>query len=242
MQNFKTQLVLLPGLDGTGMLFRPLQDVLERDMDCTIVAYPSTRELDLTQLAAVVLKQLSQTDTANAIVVAESFSGLVALAVLAQSKIPIGGFVFVGAFAEPPRRLLPLLSGLFRVLAPLLPVIPDFLIRRYCLGADAKAADLDRLRQAIRKVSPAVLAQRMRLIAAEHSFGKVRFDVPCCYIRAKEDRLVPASAVHWFEHRFKSVHIEEVQGPHFVLQARPRECAEAIERAARWITAGHRRN
>ena len=236
MQSFKTQLMLLPGLDGTGTLFRPLQDVLDRDMHCEIVAYPSDQELDLAQLAAIVLRRLSEIDTANAVILAESFSGLVALALLSQSQTNIAGIVFVGAFAQPPHPLLTRLGGLVRFSAPFVRSIPSFLIRQYCLGADASAAHLRLLRQALGKVSPGVLAQRMRLVATHHSFGE-RFDAPCCYIRATEDRLVPASSTQWFQQRFNKLRMEEVRGPHFLLQAKPRESAMAIERAVRWMTA-----
>ena len=242
MENIKTQIVLLPGLDGTGMLFRPFQQVLDPNIHCKIVAYPLDQELELADLAAIVLRQSSDINTVNAVFLAESFSGLVALTLLAQSRIQMAGVIFVGAFAEPPRPLLLRLSGLVSFSGRLMRSVPSFLIRQYCLGADATAAQLEQLRQVIRKVSPSVLAHRMRLITTHHSFGKAGFDVPCCYMRATEDRLVPASSAQWFQQRFNSVHVEDVKGPHFLLQARPRECAKTIERAVRWMTARGTKN
>jgi pimeloyl-ACP methyl ester carboxylesterase len=162
--------------------------------------------------------------------VAESFSGLVALSLLTTAAARIRSVMFVGAFAEPPRPMLLRLAPLAARSTSLLRRAPAFLLRRYCLGEDASAAQLRTLRDAIAAVAPEVLAHRLALVASRHSFGKAALDVPCCYRRASEDRLVPASCAGWFQQRFKDCALEEVDGPHFVLQARPRASAQAIAR------------
>jgi surfactin synthase thioesterase subunit len=39
---------------------------------------------------------------------------------------------------------------------------------------------------------------------------------------------VPASAAEWFRGRFERFELERIDGPHFLLQARARECAQRI--------------
>jgi surfactin synthase thioesterase subunit len=39
---------------------------------------------------------------------------------------------------------------------------------------------------------------------------------------------VPASAAEWFRGRFERFELERIDGPHFLLQARSRECAQRI--------------
>lgn len=78
-----------------------------------------------------------------------------------------------------------------------------------------------------------MLAQRLALVGTRHSFGKAPFDVPAHYIRASQDRLVPASAASWFKQRFKQCEVEEIDGPHFLLQAKPKESAALLERIVR---------
>jgi pimeloyl-ACP methyl ester carboxylesterase len=164
----------------------------------------------------------------KAVLLAESFSGLVALTLLANGPARIAGVIFVGAFAEPPRPLLLRLAPLLSRSAGVMRSMPSFLLRQYCLGWHASAAQLKMLREATASVAPEVLAQRLALVASRHSFGKAPIEVPAYYIRPSQDRLVPASCAGWFQQRFRKCEIEEIEGPHFVLQAKPRESAQAI--------------
>lgn len=220
-------MVLLPGLDGTGQLFRPLVAALSRDLRPTVIGYPPHQPLGLAELASLVLKRLPPE---KVILLAESFSGLVALTLLANAPSRFRGVILVGAFAEPPRPMLLRLAPLASRGAGLMRSAPAFLLRQFCLGSDAAAADLAMLREALASVSSAVLAQRLQLIGTRHSFGKAPFEVPAYYIRARQDRLVPASAANWFRQRFKQCHIEEIDGPHLLMQARPKECAALLEK------------
>ncbi len=226
----RPQLVLMPGLDGTGLLFQPLLRELAGKVEASVIRYPGDQALPLADLAALVLRQLPP---GKPVLVAESFSGLVALTLLTSAPARVGGVIFVGAFAEPPRPLLLRLAPLVSRSPGLLRGAPAFLLRQFCLGPQATADDLKLLREALTAVSPAVLAHRLALAGARHSFGKARFEVPCRYLRPTHDRLVPASAADWFRDRFKKCEIQDIDGPHFLLQARPREAAAAIVQFAR---------
>jgi pimeloyl-ACP methyl ester carboxylesterase len=219
-------LVLLPGLDGTGLLFRPLLAALPSDIRPKVIAYPTSDALTLAELASLVVRQLPADGT---VLLAESFSGLVALTLLMNAQTRVRGVIFVAAFAEPPRPFLLRLAPLVSRSAGLMRVAPAFLLRQYCLGKNATASDLKMLREAIAGVSPEVLGQRFRLVATRHSFAKLRSDVPGYYIRASGDRLVPPSCATWFEQRLQC-EIIEVEGPHFLLQARPKAAVHAIVR------------
>jgi pimeloyl-ACP methyl ester carboxylesterase len=220
----KTELVLLPGLDGTGALFRRLLAALPAELQTKVVSYPN-QALDLEQLAAHVVRQLP---SHRVVLLAESFSGLVALTLLANAAARVRGVIFVGAFAEPPRPFLLRFAPLASHAGGWVRSIPAFFLRRYCLGPEASADELNELRQAIAAVAPGVLAQRLALVGKRHSFGKLPSDVPAYYLKASSDKLVPASSASWFEQKFKPCEITEVRGPHFLLQANPRESAAVI--------------
>jgi pimeloyl-[acyl-carrier protein] methyl ester esterase len=211
-------------------LFRPVLRALDAELQPTVIAYPSDETLDLAELGGLVLRQLPPGKT---VLVAESCSGLVALSLLASSSARIAGVVFVGAFAEPPRPLLLRLAPLVSRSPALMRSAPSFLLRQYCLGKTASADDLKMLRDALSAVSPAVMTQRLGLVGTRHSFGKAKFDVPCYYLRATEDRLVPASCADWFRQRFQRCEVVDIGGPHFLLQAAPEQCADVIARAVR---------
>jgi pimeloyl-[acyl-carrier protein] methyl ester esterase len=219
------QLVLLPGLDGTGALFRPLLGALPREARATVVSYPNDKPLSLDEHARWVIRQLPAD---KVVLLAESFSGLVALRVLTEAQSRVAAVLFVGAFAEPPRPFLLRLTPLVARAGPLMRSAPAFLLRQFCLGKGASVADLNLLRETLATVPPQVLAHRVALVGTRHSFGRSKFTAPCLYLQADEDRLVPASAADWFRNRFERFELERIGGPHFLLQARPRECARRI--------------
>ena len=54
--------------------------------------------------------------------------------------------------------------------------------------------------------------------------------MPCVYIRAENDRLLSGSH-HAEEFRIIAPHIKliDIPGPHFILQARPEDCAQVVK-------------
>jgi pimeloyl-ACP methyl ester carboxylesterase len=228
MKARRQRLVLLPGLDGTGRLFAGFVAALPARIDPHVVAYPPDVRMSIDEHADFVVRRLPPEPVT---VLAESFSGLVALALLSRAEIAVERVVFCAAFATPPRpflRAVARLPGAGRALR----TAPDVALRRYCLGADATSLQLDAMRSALSLVSPDVLAHRLRLIGTEHAFAP-RTDVPCLYLQATRDRLVPARAAARFAERFTEFTSVRIDGPHLALQTRPEECAQA---AARFVT------
>ena len=218
------RLVLLPGLDGTGLLFRPLVAILS-NVESKVVSYPNDKAFSLDEHVRWFIRQLPDE---KVMLLAESFSGLVALRVLQEAPSRIAAVIFVGAFAEPPRPLLLRLAPLVSRAGRLMRNTPAFLLRQFCLGRDATVTQLNLLREALAAVQPQVLTNRLEIVGARHSWGKAKFGVPCLYLQASDDRLVPASAADWFRGRFERFELERIDGPHFLLQARARECARCI--------------
>src|SRR5688572_5234198 len=119
-----------------------------------------------------------QLPSEKSVVLAESFSGLVALTLLASASARIRGIIFVASFAEPLRPLLLRMAPLVSRSPALMRSAPSFLLRQYCLGKEATATQLTVLRNAIALVSPRVLGQRLAMVASRHSFGRAFTDVP----------------------------------------------------------------
>lgn len=79
------------------------------------------------------------------------------------------------------------------------------------------------------EVAPKVLTERLKILAIVDLKDKLKdINVPCCYIQAENDKLVPSGAVNDFKKSIKKLKVYKINGPHFILQAEPKACAEVI--------------
>jgi pimeloyl-[acyl-carrier protein] methyl ester esterase len=84
MADHQPKLILLPGMDGTGELFKDLLAKLSGEFETEVVRYPTDRYLSYQQLKELV--QISTPASAPYVLVAESFS--TPLAVLCTAGRP----------------------------------------------------------------------------------------------------------------------------------------------------------
>jgi pimeloyl-ACP methyl ester carboxylesterase len=217
-------LVLLPGLDGTGVLFRPFSAALPQHVSAKIITYPPSSPLALPELGDLVIEQLPAGEFA---LLAESFSGLVALSLLGKIGNRVRAVIFCGAFATPPRPFLLGMAAFLPMLGTVVRHTPDFLLKKFCVGPRATSEQIGLLREALSLVAPDVLAQRLSLVGSRQEFD-ASARIPCYYIQATEDRLVSPRCATWFGNHFEHFELKRISGPHFLLQTRPEECAQLV--------------
>lgn len=219
-------LVLLPGLDGTGELFAPLREALGPDIQTSVVRYESERTFD--DYVNTAAKALSPKNT---VLVAESFSGPVALALCARSAANINGMVLCATFARSPFQSLLRANDLVptALLGPS-PIQP-LLLRHLCLNGDRDSHLLARAVSVLRSVPAATMHTRLSTLATIDVQPLLRcLRMPVLYLRASRDRIVSRKLGRELIDNLSNVSVAEVSGPHLLLQARPRECAESIRR------------
>jgi pimeloyl-ACP methyl ester carboxylesterase len=220
-----TTLVLLPGLDGSGDFFDALCRQLPSQWQTHVVPYPGDRPLSYSELAEFVLATLPC--NGPFLLVAESFSGPVAIQVAATHPAGLIGVVLCATFARNPRPILRSLHGLTRW-APV-SAAPMGLLSRWLLGVEADASWVERIRQAMNKCSVAVLRERARevlLVDVRSQLADIR--VPVLYLQASHDWVVPAAALAGMQRVLPGIQMARIDGPHFLLQARPAPCAHQI--------------
>jgi len=217
-------LVLMPGLDGTGSLFERFACALPPNIRTRIIKYPQ-HAVQLEEYAAVVAEALP---AGRVVLLAESFSGIVALYLLRKHEVSVESVIFVASFGSTPQRFLKVLRPLFPVFARSIPLIPNAALRFFCLGAAASATDIAWLKGALAQVNPSVVTHRLELVAAAENADGPRIDVPAYYLQAEGDRLVPCSAAEHLRRVFNLFTVVRVAGPHFLLQTSPAECAHLI--------------
>ncbi|HEU5137889.1 MAG TPA: alpha/beta hydrolase, partial [Steroidobacteraceae bacterium] len=221
-----TILVLLPGLDGTGELFAPFVDALKR-IDTRVVAYPPDRAMTYAQHEAFVRDKLPRGE--DYVILAESFSGPVGIAIAASAPPNLKGLILCCSFAANP---LPLFGPLARIFGrlPALRVAPA--LAAPWLYARRGTPGLRRAHgQAMSRVAPIALRARVAaVLAVDYRPLLLRIEVPTLYLRAKADRLIPRAAGRAITERRPDVELVEIDGPHFLLQTEPIACAQAVER------------
>ncbi len=227
----KPRLVLLPGLDGTGCLLRGFHDALDPTVSTVIVPYPRNRDLDYGGLEGIARSFLPRTKPFA--LLAESFSGPIAISIAASHPTGLRGLILTCSFARNPR---PSLAPL-RPLARYLPIhaMPTVLLVWPTLGRFATPALRSGLADALSRVSPSVIRRRLRaVLEVDVSVLLARVDVPVLYLRASEDQLVPRSASEELS-AMPRIRFAEVEGPHFLLQAMPSAAAAHVQAFLREI-------
>jgi pimeloyl-ACP methyl ester carboxylesterase len=220
-----TTLVLLPGLDGTGSLFAPLITALSEDIEVIVVSYPRDIVLDYAELEGIVRSHLP-TDRPYYLL-AESFSGPIGISLAAARPPGLAGLILCASFARTP---LPWLAAL-RPLFPLVPVkaIPTRLLAFFVLGRFSSPARCRELTAAVAELPARVLRGRaISALTVEVTTLLTELKTPLLYLRASEDRIVPASAAGIIQAAAPHTRIVDLPAPHFLLQVQPEAAAAAI--------------
>lgn len=222
--------VLLPGLGGTGALFEDFIRAAPPDASCTVVSYPPGEILGYTALQDFVRRRLPATDRFN--LVAESFSGPIAIAIAADPPPNLAGAVLCCTFARFPSLWL-------RAAKLLLPVLPfgrtrasrlaPILLNRFRAGPIG-----ERLDRSISTVSPEVLRRRAaEALRVDVSKEVSRIAIPTLVLTAARDRLVSPTEARRLVQLNPAFRHAEIDGPHFLLQTQPAAAWSAIRS---WLT------
>jgi pimeloyl-ACP methyl ester carboxylesterase len=219
-----TPIVFMPGFDGDARLRQDFIDELGRQHRVRGVTYPNRKLGTLDQYRAHAMG-IMPVDW-EPFLVAESFSGLVA-AHWASVDSRVKGIVLCGAFARNPVSVAAGLGASLPGLVKLTPWLSapfarrsgDPLRMRWSHGFTKALADLD----------DDVVAERLRLIASS-DVGPLlqKLRVPVVVVQFESDEVVRGAAQAHLESVCHNASVLRLPGPHFAIETRPRECAQAI--------------
>ena len=210
-----TCLVLLPGMDGTGVLFSDFVAALGVPVEPVVIAYPTEQALDYAQLEAYVRERLPA--TVPFVLLGESFSGPIAISIAGNAPRNLIGLILCCSFASNPR---PGLAGL-RPFTTLMPGLTSAkLASPILLGRHSTSALRRQLNAALALVSSSVMRARLRAVIdidVTESLKEVRVSI--LYLCATDDRSVPQSASALISSIAPQTRVVSVDGPHMLLQA-----------------------
>jgi pimeloyl-ACP methyl ester carboxylesterase len=218
-------LVLLPGLDGTGLLFANFAASFASHVKIIVVSYPTDAALGYSELEPIARAFLPKDQPF--FLLGESFSGPIAISIAASHPPGLLGLVLCCSFARSPRPSL----SVFRPLLSLAPVaaLPLALLSFLVLGRFSSTALRRSLAESLAQVSPSALRARARaVLSIDVSASLSSVDVPVLYLRASKDRLVPESAPQTVVALSPDTKVVEFSAPHFLLQVLPSQAAATV--------------
>ncbi|UQA72775.1 lysophospholipase [Stenotrophomonas maltophilia] len=204
--------VMLPGLDGTGLLSAHFVEAMQaRGIQMQVLPMPARGPQDYTTLASILRPQLPASPF---VLLADSFAGPLAVELAAAPPPGLRGLVLSTTFARRP-------------------VPPLALMARLLLGQWRTRANLRELSLAITQVPAATLRQR----AAATLQVDVRallpeLVLPTLCLHAQQDRLLWPPSVAELQVLLPDARHVSLQGPHLLLQARADAAAAEI---AAWM-------
>jgi pimeloyl-ACP methyl ester carboxylesterase len=218
-------LVLLPGLDGTEVFFRPLLAALPEWIAPLIVQFSTSEAHEYPDLLMMVRNML--VDAPRYYVLGWSFSGPLALMLATAEPEKVQGVVLVSTFISPPRRIFAKLRW-----AAVTPTV--WMIRAgKRLPAWLFRSSMDRLRQdkteTWKRVTARMIAARIRTILAVDARDLLkRCPCPVLCVAGHDDGIVPCHNVQEMARVRESIGVRTITGGHFAIYTNPAGASEAI--------------
>lgn len=218
-------LCLLPGLDGTGRLYRNLAGRLDADFVVRVLAYDSHCFEGYAALADLIAPQLPSGE--DFVLIAESFAGPLAVELAARRPPGLRALVLAASFVSSPLPASRLLAGLLERLPAMLP--PGLLLERLLAGRGADRNLRDELHGILRHIPVSVLRARA-LAALRSDAGRplARLDVPVLYLEGRRDRLIGRHAGREVVRLARNAERCRIDAPHFLFQVSSTAAATAI--------------
>ena len=223
-----TKLVVLPGLDGTATMHSAFSAAVGATFrGVSVLAYPTDQRLDYAALEARVRQSLPT--STPFVLLGESFSGPIALAIAANPPPQLRAVVLSTTFAM---SAIPWLSS-FASIARFAPVrlAPMPLLVWLLLGPWRTRQWEATLHNALQAVEPAVLRHRASLTLSVNVTALLpSIALPVLYLRATADRLLAPDAHRPITSGIPKAYMVDIEGPHLLLQTAAGACADAITR------------
>jgi pimeloyl-[acyl-carrier protein] methyl ester esterase len=217
--------LLLPGLDGTSKLFSRFVQLRPPSFSCEVVAYDDGfAEFD-EYINAVKVRLRADTKT---VLVAESFSGPIATHVASRYPEQVAGIIFAASFVNPPHPVL--LNVASVTPTPAFGAMRTTLVNHFCVNGVYEKNVIDEANVVVGELESAVIKRRLMLLASLAKLAHAQIDIPVLSLRATQDRLITQAATSSITTTFPKTISIDVDSPHFLLQACPKECWRHIEK------------
>jgi len=217
----KIPIVLLPGMDGSGVLLTALIESLASFRPVQVISFPNDRPLTYDELTAFVLQR---TPDGRLVVLGESFSGPIAIEVAATQQ-RVAGLVLASTFARHPMPTL--LVPLARMLD--LRWVPARVVEAALLGSAGSLDLKEGLGRVLAKLPREVLrARACEVLRIDKRNRLCAVTCPILCLHGRFDRLVRRKCLNEITALHPRCEVRTFDAPHMLLETRPGEAASAI--------------
>ena len=220
-------LILLPGLNGTSDLFSAFLDELPVTLKPIVIEYPKDQLLSYDQLLVYVKEFIPKNE--DYYILGESFSGPLAVLLAYEADSYLKGLIFVSSFIKNPKKC----PKFYQKMAEIIPLkkMPLDFLSRFLLGIGGDLKMKQALVSVLKEISDEVFIFRLNEILkvdVTEKFKKI--NIPCLYLRAKYDYLVPQKSLEHILSYNQKVLVSYVATTHFLLQNKPKFASHEIEK------------
>lgn len=219
-------LVLLPGLDGTGIMFRSLLREFGDEYHLHTVSYPQDPALGYAELTALVRSQLPKEEFW---LLGESFSGPVALKIASERPVGLRGIILCATFVKNPSPIFPTILA-FLVITPLFILWPVSAKLNLLTTMRPNDQIADLMSEVKSATTGRVLAARTREALRVNVVKNLKeCSCPLMYLGGSRDIVVPRSNLEYIVSIRPDIQVKSLPTSHLVLQEAPSRAAEDIK-------------
>jgi len=217
----------MPGLDGTGKLFAPLIPWLEGHFELLVVTYP-----DLNSFQEYIDCAQNQLPTEPGFsLLAESFSGPIAMALMAHRPAQIGPSILCATFARSPLASLTLMANHVPAQMFSIGALSEFCMDVYEVDDEDFSETQPLPLNVTEQIDGSVLKHRISVLSRIDVTALLpQIEAPVLCLHGLRDRIVSDQDAQIIEDNLPGARRVNIDAPHLLLQTRPDECARRIVR------------
>ncbi|MFC4656626.1 MULTISPECIES: alpha/beta fold hydrolase [Rheinheimera] len=216
-------LVILPGLDGSGLLYQRFAAALPQDWQVQCFSYPDS-PLSYAELADWLEPQLPDQPF---LLLGESFGGPLAYELARRQPQRVLGLVLCCTFIENPMPWAPVLWHWLRKLE--FTAARRMVLLRYLLWGHEVPGLRAELDQALSMLPQASFIYRVeQVLALKAPTARSELTMPVLYLQAAQDKLVYAHCAQAFQQLLPQLQLFKFQCSHFLLQQQAEKGAEVL--------------
>ena len=210
-------------MDGTGKLFQPILEIIPSEHSVTVCSLVQKVGFSYNQQAIEINRTLKD----KVIVLAESYSGMIALELAQIAPEKIQSIIFVASFLSPPSKISKLGHLVPKIL--LTPAKnPNVLMLKFLFGKYLTSTLATLFQKTMDLIDIDVMQFRLKQIA---KIKPISFscNIPALYLAATSDNLVSKEVIKNVNSIFTQLNVEKVDGTHFLLQTNPKASWRAMQ-------------